>query len=495
MMLIKLLRNIKSKYFSLKEICYFSFRRKSNIMHQFSDENENLPLSKFELMLKTNSVYFFDSNEFEEIILYYVDNGKLSLANKALQLGLTQHPMSVALKLIKVELLILEEKLDAADVILNQLREFEPSNDEIYIQKASIYSKKGLHKKAIEVLKMALQYTNDDVDIYSMIGMEYLFLDDFDAARFNFAKCLDVEYDNYSSLYNVIYCYDMLDQHNEAIAYLLGHVDKDPYSEVAWHQLGRQYYLIEKYEKALEAFDYAILVDDKFIGAHLEKAKTLEKLKFYQEAIEYYNTAMEIDTPTPFAYLRIGKCYEQLNEPKLALEFYNKTVNEDPIFDKGWLAITAIYIKKSEYQLALYYINKALSIDEDNNEYWIKLAEINLKLNLFDEAIKAYQKSIDLENDRVDIYIALADVLHFSENNEQAMKVLDKADKKYKDQSEIVYRLACLDYLAHDHKEALFLFEKALRLNFEYHHVIKNIFPSIFFEKEIILLIEKIKEE
>ncbi len=494
-MLIKLLRKIKSKYFSLIEICYFSFSRNDKIMHQFSGESENLPLSKFELMLKTNNVYFFDSNEFEEIILYYVDNGKLSLANKALQLGLTQHPMSVALKLIKVELLILEEKLDAADVILNQLREFEPSNDEIYIQKASIYSKKGLHKKAIEVLKIALQYTEDDVEIYSMIGMEYLFLDDFDAARLNFAKCLDVEYDNYSSLYNVIYCYDMLDQHNEAISYLVNHLDKDPYSEVAWHQLGRQYYLIEKFEKALEAFDYAILVDENFIGAHLEKAKTLEKLNFYKEAIDYYNITMEIDTPTPFAYLRIGKCYERLNDSKLALEFYNKTVNEDPIFDKGWLAITDIYINKSEYQQALYYINKALSIDEDNNEYWNKLAEINLKLNLFDEAINAYQKSIDLENDRLDIYIALADVLHFSENNEKAIKVLKKANKKHNNQAEIVYRLACLNYLLQDRKEATSLLEKALKLNFEYHHIIKNIFPSIFLDEEIILLVEKIKKD
>jgi hypothetical protein len=79
-------------------------------MQQFSSNNDNLPLSKFEMMLKTNSVYFFDSNEFEEIILFYVDSGKFSLANKALQLGLQQHPTSVALKLIQVELLILDEK-------------------------------------------------------------------------------------------------------------------------------------------------------------------------------------------------------------------------------------------------------------------------------------------------------------------------------------------------------------------------------------------------
>ena len=35
-----------------------------------------MPLSKFESMLKTNSVYFFDLVEFEEIIVHYLDTGK-----------------------------------------------------------------------------------------------------------------------------------------------------------------------------------------------------------------------------------------------------------------------------------------------------------------------------------------------------------------------------------------------------------------------------------
>jgi hypothetical protein len=45
---------------------------------QLSNEEEdyNLSLKKFESMLKTNKVLFFDSEEFEEIILHYLDMGK-----------------------------------------------------------------------------------------------------------------------------------------------------------------------------------------------------------------------------------------------------------------------------------------------------------------------------------------------------------------------------------------------------------------------------------
>ena len=464
-------------------------------MQHFSNNNDNQPLSKFELMLKTNSVYFFDSNEFEEIILYYVDSGKFSLAKKALQLGLSQHPSSVMLKLIHVEMLILDENLDKAEKILDQLQQIEPSNEDIYIQKATIFSKKGKHRLAVDNLKTALLYADEDAEILSMIGMEYLFLEDFDTARFNFAKSLDVQYENYSSLYNVIYCFDMMKKHEEAILYLKDYIDKDPYSEIAWHQLGRQYYIVYDYQKALQAFEYSILIDEEFIGAHLEKAKTLEELGHYKEAINFYHKTMELDTPTSFAYLRIGKCYEKLDSKRDAIDFYNKTVNEDPLLDKGWLALTDIYISNKNFHKALFYINKALSIDEENNLYWHKFAEINLKLNLFEEAARAYYKCIGLQDDRLEVYLALADVLHFLGEFHEAVRVLLDARESYKDQAEVTFRLGGLHFLINKKKEGLFFFEKGLKSDFDYLQVAKELFPTIVESKEVQILISKFEDQ
>ena len=490
-MLIKLLRKNKVIEKIGFNLYYFSIELKKKPMSQFSNSNDNLPLSKFEMMLKTNSVYFFDSNEFEQIILYYVDNGKFSLAKKAIKLGLSQHPSSVSLKLIQVELLILDDKLEIAEKILDQLQEIEPSNEEIYIQKATIYSKKGKHKNAVESLQTALLFAEDDADILSMLGMEYLHLDDFDTARFNFAKSLDVSFDNYSSLYNIIYCYDMLDQHKEAIDYLSEFIENEPYSEIAWHQIGRQYFVIENFDKALEAFDYSILIDENFIGAHLEKAKTLEELERYEEAISFYHKTMEIDTPTSFAYLRIGKCYEKLKQPQKAVDFYNKTVTEDPLLDKGWLALTEFHIKNKNYHKGLYYINKALGIDEDNHLYWHQFAEINLNLNLFEEAAKAYYKCIGLQDDRLEVYIALADVLVFLGEFDESLQVLFDANEKYKGVVEITYRQAGLFFLLHKKTDGLLLLEKSLKNDILYLPVIQSLFPTIFDMDIVKTLIKK----
>ena len=95
--------------------------------------------------------------------------------------------------------------------------------------------------------------------------MEYLFMDDFKLAKESFMRCVDFDDQDYSSLYNVIYCFDFLEDFEGAIIYLNEYLDRNPYCEVAWHQLGKQYYAKHMYKEALNAFDFDIISDDSFI--------------------------------------------------------------------------------------------------------------------------------------------------------------------------------------------------------------------------------------
>jgi tetratricopeptide (TPR) repeat protein len=311
-----------------------------------------MSLVKFESMLKTNSVYFFDLVEFEEIIIHYLDVGKHSLAKKAVKLGLQQHPQSVDLKLLQVEIYIFEDSLEKAITLLKRIERLEPDNDEVFIQKATISSKTGNHVEAIENLKKALSITDDKLDVWSLMGMEYLYLDDFTNARISFTNCIEADYEDYSALYNIVYCFDMQKEHAEAIKYLNAYIDKNPYCEVAWHQLGRQYFVIENYKEALTSFDYSVLIDESFLGGYLEKAKTLEQLGNYQDAIDNYLVTLELDDPTAYVYIRIGECYEKLEKIEAAVSNYKKAVHEDPLLDKAWILLTNIYFNQQNYQKA-----------------------------------------------------------------------------------------------------------------------------------------------
>jgi tetratricopeptide (TPR) repeat protein len=463
---------------------------------QLSNEEEeyNLSLSKFESMLKTNKVLFFDSEEFEEIILHYIDSGKTSLAKKALKLALEQHPKSTGLKLVQVEMLVYEDQLDLADKMLNELYAIEPNNEEIYIQKANICSKRDQHEKAVELLKIALKYTDDYADVYNLIGMEYLFMDNLEMAKDSFIKCLEEDVEDQSALYNVVYCFEFLDQNKEAIDYLNLYIEKNPYSEIAWHQVGRLHYGLKEYEEALRAFNYATLIDDEFMGAFMEKAKALERLKQYAEAIESYERTIALDDATSYALLRIGKCHERLGNTALAIKYYNQTVHEDPLLDKGWIAITDFYVRENNYQKALFYVNKALAIDNQNQMYWKRYATINKQMNFFEEAEFGYRKAVEFGDYQLDTWLFWVDILQFLGEFDSAIQTLLQATEYFPEENEIEYRLAGLYFMIQDKTKAKFHLSNGLRLNFDNYIIIEDLFPMIWEEKTVQNYIAKHKK-
>ncbi|GAA3613203.1 tetratricopeptide repeat protein [Flavivirga amylovorans] len=443
------------------------------------NDNNNLPLSKFESMLKTNHVLFFDSEEFENIIHHYLNQGKIALAKKAIKLGLDQHTTSINLRLFKVEVYVFEDKLVKADTLLNELYSLDPMNEEIYIQKANILSKKDEHQQAIDVLKKALELTDDVIDLYSLIGMEYLFLDQFENAKIYFMKCLEEDLEDYSALYNVIYCFEYLSQNEEAISYLNAFLDKNPYCEVAWHQLGKQYYTLKKYEKAMAAYDFAIISDDTFVGAYLERGKVLEELKRYEEAIENYSISLKLDEPTSFALLRIGNCHEKLKNDDLAVQYYYKTVHEDPLLDKGWIAITKYYNSRKNYQKALYYINKAINIDSENVIYWKLYSQINQRLNFYEEAERGFKKTLELGNYELNTWLSRGDLLIKLGEPQAAIYNFEQAQEFYPENAELEYRLAGLYFSLNENDKGTFHLKNGILYNKEYAFIIEELFPEV----------------
>ncbi|WP_282162829.1 tetratricopeptide repeat protein [Ulvibacterium marinum] len=443
-----------------------------------SNERPGQSVAKFESMLKTDDIYFFDAEDFEEIIHHYLNHGKIALAKKAIKIGLRQHPGSIELKLLEVEVLVFENHLEVAEQLLDELQLLDAHNEEIYIQRANIHSKNDNHEAAVLLLQKALELAENSFDIHSLLGMEYLFMDDFKLAQKSFMKCVNFDEQDYSSLYNVIYCFEFLEDYDGAIYYLNDYLERNPYCEVAWHQLGKQYFTKEMYPEALSAFDFAIISDDSFIGAYFEKGKVLEKLGKYKEAIENYETTVKIEDPTSHAYLRIGKCHEKLGNDEMAKYYYYQTVHEDPLLDKGWLAITDFYRKQHNYKKALYYINKALNIDGENPHYWKKCALINACLKNYEQADFAFKQTVELGNYELETWLQWADVLLKNDDIPAGIQILSQGKEFYPESAEIQYKMVGLYLSAKDTVNARICLMDALNTDLEKLHLFEKEFTQ-----------------
>lgn len=443
------------------------------------EEFSNASIEKFESMLKTNQILFFDAVEFEEIIHHYIDYGKPALAQKAIKIALKQHPTSSEIQLLQAEIFVMEGNISEAESILDYLFELESNNEEVYIQKANILSKRKEHIQAIEMLNKALILTEEPIDVHSLIGMEYLFLDNFLLAKEAFSRCLEIDKHDFASLYNIVYCFDTLKDNDGAINFLNTYLDQSPYCEIAWHQLGKQYTYKHMFAEALTAFDFAVICDEQFVGAYLEIGKILEKLGKYNEAIRNYELTLTLEDPTSFAYLRMGKCHMALGNKELALDLFKKTIHHDPLLDKGWIAIADFYIQNQAYEKALYYLNKALQIDTSNIEIWKQYVLVNEKLFYYEEANIAYKEIVSLGNYELETWIGWSKVQRKLGDLDHAVNTLLQGSEFYPESAEINYLLAGLYFTLTQEHKGLFYLKNAYRSQPGKYRLFIKEFPSL----------------
>ena len=411
-------------------------------MYREFSQNADAAVTRFEQMLKSNQVYFFDAAEFETIIQYYIDMGEINLAKKALDMAINQHPFHSDLLLLQSEVMIFEGEMEEAMLLLDTVEEMEPSNEEIYIQKATIHSKQRNHKAAIDYLFKALDFAEDQCEVWCLLAMEYMVLENYTEAKNYFRRCIEEDPDDFQVLYNLLFCLEYLKAHEEAVEVLNNLLEKNPYNEIAWLEIGKQYLLLNKKEEALGAFDFAIISEDSFTGAYIEKAKLLESLGQINTAIEQYECALKLEDPSSYLLVRIAHCHEVLGNEQLAVQFFKQGINHDPSYEKAWTGIIDFYLNRGDNEKAHYYCDKALQINENYLAYWKRSALLNKALGCYTEAEIAFQNTIELGNYELAVWLEWIDTLIFLNEWEKARSVGQQAKEFYPEQVELDFRLA-----------------------------------------------------
>tara|TARA_B100000963_G_scaffold141641_1_gene123323 strand:+ start:9238 stop:10605 length:1368 start_codon:yes stop_codon:yes gene_type:complete len=443
-----------------------------------SFEEKNSSLTKFEEMLKTNQVLFFDAVEFENIIHYYIDFAKLDLAKKALKMGIEQHPKNVELMLLQSEIMLFDGSYIDAENLLLEIEQLSPKNEEIFLQRANISSKQKNHYKAIKILLKALNFTEEPIEIWNLIGMEFLFLEDYNKAKKFFLKCVKENPMDYQSLYNLLYCYDQLEENIEAINTLNEILETNPYSEVAWHQLGKLYTKINKFEEALSAFEFAIISDDSFTGAYIEKGKLLEKMGRINQAIDNFEFSVKLNDPNAFLMHRIGECHLKLGNDLIAIQYFKESIKLEPNHEKSWISLIDYFLKNETLLKAQYFVKKSLKSNADSRELWKRSAEIHFKMNLFEEAAASSQTSNELGNYDFKTWIIWMDALMNLSEWGAALKTCQLALQYFNNQSAILFRLAGCKMRLGKKEEATKIFNK-VKSNFKIPDGFNKLFPEL----------------
>lgn len=468
---------------------------KNNLPGGNPDNNDiNELVKRFEDMLVKNELYYFESEELEDIIDHYFNTGNPGNLKKVIDFALERYPNVTDFKIARAQFLAYNQKTQEALKILNDVELVEPSNPDIYTTRGYIYSQMGLSEQAVENYKTALSHTDQPDEVMVALGTEFLGQEKYLDAIYYLQKAAKLNPENDYALSELFIAFDAAGKLSEGTAFYQELIDEDPYNHFAWFNFGLCCSKTGDHTKALDAYDYAIAINDKFASAYFNKANALASLNRFNEAIDVYKETFDHEEPDPTAYYYIGECYEQLQDYDSALLYYNKCIKKHPGFADAWLAIGVVLDIQNRLTEGIHYIKKALELNGKEPEYWYVFGDVQRKLGFFEEAGDAYARVIELHYKGADIWLDYADLLFEADYAGQALEMLQEGIKQYPEAAELHYRMSAMLLGMSKKQEALVHLQNALALDYDKHNELFEYAPALKENETIKKVIDTFKK-
>ena len=457
----------------------------------FDDEDRLGSLvSRFENMIKDDQNFFFDAEDFEEIIDYYISRSDKKKTEYAITAALNQHPNHSVFLLKKAQHLISVDKTTEALQLLGDLEKIDPYNTEVYMIKGAVYSQLNKFEKAIEAYKQSLIDDSNSSEVYTNIAFEYENLGKYEQAINYLKLALERDVDDYGLLYELSFCYEIIGKQESGLNFFLDFLNEYPYSKEGWYNLGMLYSSLELYEKAIQSYEYALAIDEHFLSVILSKAHSLSSLGEHQQAIHTYKEALKLDKHDASTYYLVGENYANLEEYPKAIEYYKKCLKLDDKHSDAWIGIGIAKNELNKPEAATKYIRKAVQLEPYNSDFWSMLAFTESRAGNTERAINSYEKTLQIDESQPSIWIEYADLLAENEQIREASEAMKRAETLHPDDEAIKYRRSAYLMLLGKKKEAMAVLEKALKINPGNYDYFLNYDDSLRISEDALNLIE-----
>lgn len=411
-------------------------------------------VTRYEQMLARNESWYFDIDQLEEIIDFYLDDNKFNEALRVIEYSRSLFPDNTSMMLREAQILAGMGQLSKSLKCLKKLERFEPKNEEVLLTMASIYSQLREHHKAIALYRKALEFGGEEYaeEISLEIALEYENMDRFDKAIETLQEALNKNPDNETLLYELAYCFEAIDKYQECIGYYQSFIDRHPFSFPAWYNLGNAYQKMEKLPEAIEAYDYCLAIQSDFTPAYYNKAHALFKQEKYHETIQVLEESYQAEPPQAPVYCHIGECFEKLGEYDKALFYYRKSLSLDDQFADSYLGMGMVMDLQGRTAECLSFIETAVKLEPDNADYALFMVEMLKKLERYGDAIDITTGLIERFPDNEDVWIDHADLYFCTGDLTTALEMIQEGWQKIPNSAVIGYRKVA--YLLESGKQA-----------------------------------------
>lgn len=422
-------------------------------------------LKQFENLKNGRPHSFIEEDSFEKIIDHYHGNEDLKMAMTAAEYACEQYPYSAMLLIKKADILLARRQYNPALEVLEQAALLDSGDINLYILKTEVYLALDQQEKAVSLLEEAISLFEGEerMELLFELADVYDDYEDFDKVFDCLKLILEDDPNNEEALYKICFWTDFTGRNEEGIRLHQQIIDEYPYNELAWFNLAAAYQGLKLYEKAIDAYKYAITIEEKFDYAYRNMGDAYIRLRKYREAIEALEKVNELAKPEDVIFEAIGYCYEKLKNPAQARFHYRKASHLRQDDSKLFYKIASTYFNEGQWSACIRQLETAMKIHRNQPEYNLLAGECKLQLGLYREAVQYFSTVVRLRPRNANGWEALLRSLYKGEYWEEGLEQAEAALKMTGNKPLFLYYKAALLFATGKSKEALLWLENALQ--------------------------------
>ncbi|MCR4659956.1 MAG: tetratricopeptide repeat protein [Bacteroidales bacterium] len=390
----------------------------ANRFKDYDDEVRDAVLD-FENTVLQGRNQFFDTEELEIIIDYYLETSDLDRLEAAVRYAEGLYPSSNSIRLRRAHLYSARNQFDRALDILLQLERVEPDNTDVAYALGAVYSMLDHPDQAIRYYRKASADGYELGTVNGNIADEYYKLGRLNEAIMYYKKALAADPANENAMLNLLDTYAEAGQADKSADYFKRMVEREPYSKLAWYCLGCSYYDLGLAEKAIDALEYAIAIDKTYFDAYMCMADCYEDTNNHASAVECLRRSLDYAEHKETVYCSIGIIYMRAGNYDTAMLYLKQaeqaaTANPEAasyFLADLYSAQADCYRALNEYYLAAQSAAAALSLTADPGRILRFLGSLHEEHGDSEQAAKMYLSAIEREPDTDDNWTAYIDFL------------------------------------------------------------------------------------
>jgi len=448
-------------------------------------------LQQYMRLKQGNGSAFIEEDAFEQIIDYYDEKDDLSLAVEAADYGIQQYPYSSVLQIKKADLLIAKKLYREALVLLEKAELLDRGDINVYILKTDAYLALDQQKKAADLLEEAILIFDGEERIELLFELADVYDDyeEFDKV-FNCLKLiLEQDQTNEEALYKICFWTDYTGRNEEGIRLHQQIIDEHPFTELAWFNLGAAYQGVKLYEKAIDAYQYAIAIDEKFDYAYRNMGDAYLRMRKYKEAIEVLVKVLELSRPEDVIYEALGHCYDKQKNFAQARFHYRKASHLTPEDSHLHYKIACTYMNEKQWESAVKNLENAMRIQRSRPDYSFALAQCYVQLDKIKDAIIYFSNFIKARPKNIKGWKELTKCLYDAGFYEEALSQVQNAIKNTVNKPVLIFYKIAILFALDKHKEALLLLDMAIKKSPKLIKLLIELEPSLLQNPQVKVLL------